>query len=313
MSRYRICMALAIMMSAMPLMAQDTLTSAADPADGPLVLPPLFEYPVAPDDMPWEDRSDWLVEHFWDNFNFKQKSLGQSQLVHAFRTYVVPMHLADRAVAVKSVDALIKKIQKKPGMLLQFTQAAERAIYDPQTAELLIDEVYLKFLQAVTRNKKIPELRRARYKSQLRALEHCLVNGPMPAFTFRDRDGAETAYAAAPVPTIIEFGDYDCSDCRITRLRLETDSRLQELVAEGKARILFISPDIDESGFDDWRDAVKDYPSGWTVGMAEGLDDELDLRVVPCLYLIDADGNIVSKSATSDSAREFVKNAVAAE
>lgn len=290
--------------------AQDVSAQESVGIEGPLVLPPLFEYPVAPEDMPWEERSNWLVEHFWDNFDFKQKSVGQSQLIHAFRTYVVPMHLADKDVAVKSVDALIKKIQKRPGLLLQFTQAAERTIYEPQTSELMIDEVYVRFLKAVTANKKIPELRRARYKAHLNSLEHCLVNGPMPSFSFIDRTGSKSTYTPSGVPTIIEFGDFDCSDCRITRLRLETDSDLQDLVAQGKARIIFINPDMDTDNIEEWREAVKGYPENWTVGVGEDLDDCLDLRTVPCLYLIDASGTIVSKSASSESARAFVKSKV---
>lgn len=306
----KILIASLLMASPFRVWAQDVSVQESAEIDGPLVLPPLFDYPVAPEDMPWEERSNWLVEHFWDNFDFKQKSVGQSQLVHAFRTYVVPMHLADRDVAVKSVDALIKKIQKNPGLLLQFTQAAERTIYEPQTSELMIDEVYVRFLKAVTSNKKIPELRRARYKSHLNSLEHCLVNGPMPSFSFMDRSGSGATYTAAGVPTIIEFGDFDCSDCRITRLRLETDSELQDLVAQGKARILFINPDMDADSIEEWREAVKDYPENWTVGAGEDLDDSLDLRIVPCLYLIDASGRIVSKSASSESARAFVKSEV---
>lgn len=297
-------------MSPFRLWAQDMSAQEISGIDGPLVLPPLFEYPVAPDDMPWEERSNWLVEHFWDNFDFKQKSVGQSQLIHAFRTYVVPMHLAERDVAVKSVDALINKIQKNPGLLLQFTQAAERTIYEPQTSELMIDEVYVRFLKAVTANKKIPELRRARYKSQLNSLEHCLVNGPMPSFSFIDRTGSKSTYTPSGVPTIIEFGDFDCSDCRITRLRLETDGDLQDLVAQGKARIMFINPDMDMDNIEEWRGAVKGYPENWTVGVGEDLDDSLDLRIVPCLYLIDASGKIVTKSASSESARAFVKSEV---
>ena len=306
----KIMIASLLMVSPFRVWAQDVSVQESAEIDGPLVLPPLFDYPVAPEEMPWEERSNWLVEHFWDNFDFKQKSVGQSQLVHAFRTYVVPMHLADRDVAVKSVDALIKKIQKNPGLLLQFTQAAERTIYEPQTSELMIDEVYVRFLKAVTSNKKIPELRRARYKSHLNSLEHCLVNGPMPSFSFMDRSGSGATYTAVGVPTIIEFGDFDCSDCRITRLRLETDGELQDLVAQGKARILFINPDMDADSIEEWREAVKDYPENWTVGAGEDLDDSLDLRIVPCLYLIDASGRIVSKSASSESARAFVKSEV---
>lgn len=110
------------------------------------------------------------------------------------------------------------------------------------------------------------------------------------------------------MPTIIEFGDFDCSDCRITRLRLETDSDLQDLVAQGKARIMFINPDMDTDSIEEWREAVKGYPENWTVGVGEDLDEILDLRIVPCLYLIDASGKIVTKSASSESARAFVKS-----
>lgn len=298
---------LAMFMACIPVFAQDNTQTVTEP-EGPLVLPPLFEYPVAPEEMPWTERSNWLVEHFWDNFDFKQKSVGQSQLLHAFRTYIVPMHLADKDVAVKSVDALIKKIQKNPGMLLQFTQAAERTLYEPSTSELLIDEIYVKFLKAIVSNKKIPELRRARYASQLKSLENCLAGATMPSFGYADPEGKKASYQNTGVPTIIEFGDYDCSDCRITRLRLETDSDLQNLVTEGKARILFISPDMDPESVDEWRQAVSNYPKTWTVGFGESLEDELDLRVVPCLYVVDKTGKIVMKGASADDAREFVKS-----
>lgn len=271
------------------------------------MLPPLFEYPVAPEDLAWNERSNWLVQHFWDNFDFKQKSVGQSQLLHAFRTYVVPLHMADRNVALEAVSGLLKKLQKSPALLLQFTQAAERTIYEPQTAELLIDEVYVQFLKAITSHKKIPDLRKARYNAQMQSLGNCLAGAKMPTFNYVDKAGNQTTYTPASVPTIIEFGDADCSDCRITRLRLETDDALQQLVKDGKAEILFISPDVDDESIEEWNSHVEGYPKDWKVGRAESLEDELDLRMVPCLYLISADGILMSKSADTDIAKEYVK------
>lgn len=292
------------------IMAQETADSVARndvQADGVLVLPPLFEYPVAPEELAWDERSNWLAQHFWDSFDFKQKSVGQSQLLHAFRTYVVPLHMAERSIALEAVSDLLKKLQKSPTLLLQFTQAAERTIYEPQTAELLIDEVYVQFLKAIISHKKIPDLRKARYKAQMQSLGNCLVGSKMPAFNYVDRAGHKMAYTPAGVPTIIEFGDADCSDCRITRLRLETDDALQQLVKDGKAEILFISPDVDEESVEDWDGHVAGYPKDWKVGRAESLEDGLDLRVVPCLYLISAEGTIMSKSAGTDMAKEYVK------
>ncbi|MCM1224580.1 MAG: DUF5106 domain-containing protein [Lachnospiraceae bacterium] len=305
---------LAAMPTGMSAQTQESTPSAQtqdeEAIDPFVVLPPLFEYPVAPEDLEWNQRSNWLAEHFWDSFDFKQKSVGQSQLVHAFTTYIVPLHLAERDVAMKSVQALIKKLQKSPTLLLQFTQAAERTMYEPNTAELVIDEVYLEFLNAVTKNKKIPDLRKARYKSQLKSLSNSLVGKPLLRFAFTDRKGQPEVYSNAGVPEIIVFGNYDCTDCRLARLQLDTDSELQELVDAGKARIMFISPDVDTSEIGAWAEAVKKYPENWTVGRGESLDEKIDLRVIPALFIIGADGNIVSKSANTKTAREYVKNNV---
>lgn len=289
--------------------AQEATDSTTDM--GVLVLPPLFEYPVAPEDLSWDERSNWLVEHFWDNFDPKQKSVGQSQLIHAFRTYVVPMHFANKETVLKSIKSLISKIKNNPTLLLQFTQAAEHTIYSPQTADTYIDEVYVDMLKALVANKKIPKIRKVRYAAQLKALENCMEGTMMPEFVYTDKNGASATFKHAGIPTIIEFGDYDCSECRITRLRLETDSQLQKLVDEGKARIAFISPDVDEENASNWKKSITDLPASWTTGMAESLEENIDLRYTPCIYLIDAAGKIVSKNATADKARSFIKNAVA--
>lgn len=306
-SMYKYILTAVLFMALYPSAQSQNTSENGIGVDDVLVLPPLFEYPVAPDNLEWVERSNWLVEHFWDNFNFKQKSVGQNQLVHAFRTYVVPLHMADRESAIKSVKNLVKKLQKQPTLMLQFTQAAERTVYQPETAELIIDEVYVEFLKGLMSTKKIPDLRKARYKAQLQSLQNCMVGGKLPSFRFTDRNGVNQTYSQTGVPTIIEFGDFDCSDCRIVRLRLETDDELQSIVNEGKARIVFISPDVDEDTVTEWNHGVSKYPETWTVGRAMDLEEVLDLRIVPCLYIIDASGNIVSKNATTDAAIKYVK------
>lgn len=289
--------------------------SAQTPADstaqqGPTILPPLFEYPTAPEDstMDWTARSNWLVEHFWDNFDPNGKAAPQVQIDHAFRTFVVPMRFADRDVALKSVGRLLESTKKNSTLTMQLVKAAEHSVYNPETAEVLVDELYVRMLRAMLADKKIPDLRKVRYAAQLQSLENCMTGMQMPAFAYTTSAGSNGKFTTAPVPTIIEFGDYDCSDCRLTRLRLETDSELQKLVQEGKARIFFISPDIPEDDVAAWTEGVQDYPGAWTVGRAEGLEDELDLRTTPCIYLLNPEGAIVKKNATSNEARAYVRN-----
>lgn len=280
-------------------------TAAADSTAGPTVLPPLFEYPVAPEGLDWEASSNWLVEHFWDNFNPKSGAVPQVQIDHAFRTYIVPVNFASKDAVLKSVNTLLDKVKKNPTLLLQIAVAAEHTIYDPQTADMFIDPVYVPIIKALVSNKKVPSLRKARYEAQLASLENCMTGSTMPTFQYRDRQGTLTSYKNSGVPTIIEFGDYDCSSCRISRLKLEADTKLSKLVEEGKARILFISPDITADDAPAWKEGTERFPATWGVGYAEGLEDSLDLRMIPCIYLISPEGKIVTKAATEDQAINF--------
>lgn len=272
------------------------------------VLPPLFEYPVVPSEITdWKESSDWLIEHFWDNFDVKQKAVGQSQLNHAFKTFTVPMRFADSKVVYKAVDKLLDRVKKNPALMLQLAMAAERNIYDPATAEGIIDEIYLRFLKAVIAQKKLPEIRKARFRAQYEALQGCLVGDVMKSFEFTDNHGNPTHFLPSSGFSVIEFGDPDCSECRILKLRLETDAEIQQALADGRLQVFFIIPDIDPEEGDSWRELVADYPHAWTVGAAGDLDGTLDLRVTPCIYVIGSDGKIISKNADIDTIKNIIR------
>lgn len=281
-----------------PLRAQEEVTETESNVT---VLPPLFDYPTVPEEITeWQARNNWLVEHFWDNFDFKQKAVGHAQLVHAFRTFTVPIRFADAKVSLKSIDKLISKLKKQPGLLLQFTKVAEQECYDPKTSAVIIDQVYLPFLAAIHADKKLPAVRKARYEHQYQALNGCLVGDEMKSFDFVDRNGSPTKFnPVASKYTIIEFGDPDCSECIINKVRLETDELLQKMCSDGTAQVYFIIPDADPDD-DSWRNRVADYPHYWTVGAAPSADEQIDLRYTPCIYVIGPDRKIISKNSTPD-------------
>ncbi len=216
------------------------------------------------------------------------------------------MRFADAEVALKSIDKLISKLKKQPGLLLQFTMAAERSTYDPATSEAIIDEIYLPFLKALAADKKLPNLRKARYASQLKALDGCLVGDYMKSFEFDDRNGVRTRYNPTAKLTVIEFGDPTCSECRIMKLRMETDALIKQAASDGKLDIMFIIPDADPDAGDDWRADVIDYPHFWTVGATSDLEETIDLRYTPCVYVIGPDKRIVSKNADIDEIRSLL-------
>ncbi|MDE5869058.1 MAG: DUF5106 domain-containing protein, partial [Muribaculaceae bacterium] len=105
--------------------------SSAAEENGVIYIEPLFTYPVAPEDIvSLGDKSNWLMQHFWDSFDFKsKKAVDQNALNDAFSVYSHPMIWADKDVVLKSTDNLINNISKNPVLMLQFTKAAEENLY----------------------------------------------------------------------------------------------------------------------------------------------------------------------------------------
>lgn len=265
---------------------------------------PLFEYPVAPEEIiSLSDKSNWLMQHFWDNMDFKKKdAVNQSALNDAFRVFTLPMQWADKTEVDKAVDSMLSQLSKNPTLLLQFTKAAEESLYG-QRAKIWIDEVYIKYLEAFLKNKKISDSRKIRYRRQLEQLKSSMIGQIAPSFNFTTPTGNPGKFQPIGVFTIIEFGDPDCDDCRFAKLKMETDVEFSELVDKGKVNVLFIIPNKNEG----WQDKLSGFSTKWHTGANEEIDDLMDLRTTPALYVIDEEGKIAAKNISVATAMAIVK------
>lgn len=276
----------------MTAIAQETQTQNQDIDYGVTYVEPLFEYPIAPEELSdFSAKCDWLAENFWNPLDVKnQNAVDQVKLNHAFQVYATTAQYAAKDKVNAALDKLLKNIQKNPTLLVQFTKAAEETIYGPR-AEVWIDELYVKILKSALASKKFPKTRRARYESQLKQLENTLVGGIPAMFEFKRANGDDARYFPMSTPTIIIFGDPGCEDCRMACLRLETNVAFNKAVNDGKLNVLYIIPDADEG----WEKEVTGYPKTWAVGASDTVAEIYDLRDTPDIYLIDADGKIIAK------------------
>lgn len=263
------------------------------PQNQQIVLEPLFELPSIPEEITdYTQRFNYYVENFWKPMDFKQNAVGQIQLNHAFSEFVMGLRFAEKNVAVRSVDKLISDLSKNPTLLYQFTKAAEENLYSDR-AEVWIDEIYLKFIEAVVKNKKIKDIRKTRYKAQYESLKNSIEGCVAPKFEFLYRNGSMTMFSPEAIPTILVFGSPDCMDCMMTKVKLNADQQLIRLAKDNKVRIYFIIPD---GGEDNWQQMVAEYPHFWVVGVAENVDETYDIRLSPTIYLIGADRKIAMKN-----------------
>lgn len=260
---------------------------------------PLFEYPVAPEELPdMYEKSNYLVEHFWDKMDLKSKqAVDQNALNHAFHVYSVAMRFADRNICVVSNQKLVNTLSKNPTLLLQFTKAAEENIYGMR-ADFWIDEIYIQYLKALLSSKKVSPSRKQRYEKQLVALENTSENSIAPKFSFENRNGSTTNYFPMSTPTMIIFGNPWDTDWRMARLGMESDLSLVSYLDKGKINILFILPEFREN----WQAQVNNYSDKWIVGFAENVDKIYDIRVSPAIYVIGSDGKIISKNTSLQTA-----------
>ena len=264
-----------------------------------ITIEPLFEYPIAPEELETlTAKSNWLMQHFWDNMDFKKKgAVDQIALNDAMKIYALPMQWAEKSEVDKSVNNLISKIAKNPTLQVQFTKAAEENLYG-QRAQIWIDEIYIKFIEGLLKNKKLSDARKVRYRRQLNILNNTLVGNTAPSFDFVTPTGNPGRYQPIGVFTIIEFGDPDCDDCRHAKLKMETNVRFSSLVDRGLVNILFIIPDPN----DGWQTKLAGYPSKWVIGASDTVADVVDIRTTPSFLIVGKDGKIIAKNASVEQA-----------
>ncbi|MDE7347401.1 MAG: DUF5106 domain-containing protein [Muribaculaceae bacterium] len=259
---------------------------------GVMYIDPLFEYPVAPEEISeFREKCNWLAENFWNPLDLKAKeAVDQAKLNHAFKVYATTAQYADKDKVTASVDRLMKNIQKNPMLLFQITKAAEETIYGPR-AEFWIDELYARILSTALANKKFPKSKRARYEKQLKQLEATMIGNYPEKFDFVRPNGDQAQFFPMSTPTIIIFGDPDCDSCRMGKLRMQSNVTFSKAVADGKVNVLFIIPDPD----DDWQSKMSDFPKNWSVGASDSVSEIYDIRDIPEVYVIGADGKVINK------------------
>lgn len=272
-------------------------------AQSVIEIKPLFEYPVAPEEIETlEEKCNYIVKNFWNNFDFKSKqSLDQYALNEAFGVFVTPMRYASGKEVDQAVDKLIGKISGNPILLLQFTKAAEETLYGPR-AEFWSDGLYLKFLETILKNKKIADNRKTKYKNQAATLQNSMVDNVAPSFDFIDLKGETKTYFPMSTPTILIFGDPEDTDWRLVRLKMDSNFKLGDAIDKGKVNILYIIPE-DKT---EWQRSVSNYNPKWTVGNSPNVGEIYDIRLDPAIYIVGSDGKIISKFPLPEGAMETV-------
>lgn len=263
--------------------------------NGIVIIPPLFEYIEAPDDLPdLQSRTDYLLDNFWNPFDFDNtKVVDQNALNHAFGVYVQMMPFSSDEKILSSIRNLVKKIGKNPGLSYQFTKAAEENLYGPR-AYLWADEGYLEFVNNFLNNKDIDESKKTKYRNQFALVQNSVIGAPFPKLELVAKEGSLTEIPKAGKYTILEITPLAHPDFRYTNLKLDISGTVNEMIDDGllDVGLVLITDSVPDAN----------YPQKWNVYASPHPEETLDIRKYPCFYVIGKDKKIEGKNLSVDDA-----------
>ena len=199
---------------------------------------------------------------------------------------------AHRNIVMSTVRDFVNKAQSNTANLQKVGEVAERALYGAE-AEYWSDEVYVAFAKPLAANKQLPRSVRDHYATQLARINSVQM-GAVLDFEYVGADGLKYRLSDLPeAKTYILLFIDSSTDSTIGRLRLSTDVALNALLESGDATLLCVSMNGYSS---DWATAATGYADKWIIGCSDQLIKELDLRVMPCCYILDGQRTIVNKS-----------------
>jgi len=259
-----------------------------------------FPYPQAPDTCSnLESRCNYIVDHFWDAYDVSRPISDTIAFETAFRDYVDFFRYAHRNVVMASVKDFVFKAQANAANLRLVGRVAERSLYGTE-AQYWSDEVYVAFIKPLVSSKQLSKDERNHYKGQLELINANQVGMELD-FEFTTPDGTKRRLSDITAESYILLFLGDNIDSNIGRVRLSTDVSLNALLDAGKAALVCITlRDYDAT----WASAAAGYNSNWIVGCSGQL--RVDVRGLPCCYVLDGQRKIANKSLTIEHLKSVV-------
>ncbi|MFI3288249.1 MAG: DUF5106 domain-containing protein [Rikenellaceae bacterium] len=262
---------------------------------------PTFSMPeIPPMVVGVEERRGYLVEHYWDGFDFSAEGMINSDEVRggAVAGFVQLLGMCDTLTVQKGVEVAL-------GLSLKFGYASfeklcstfEDYLFNPNSP-MRDEEMYIYVLRYVVEAASLEDVYKLRSRRQLEMVLKNRVGEFSNDFKFITCQGVESSlYAVNSEYTILFFNTPDCEDCKRVKRYIEDSKALNYKVGSGVLKIIAVYP---ESDYELWRGA--DYPSL----MINATDKEgvlrsealYDLKALPTLYLLSKDKRVILKDVS---------------
>ena len=175
-----------------------------------------FPYPALPDTLrSVEQRAGYLSEHYWDNYNFADTLMLESEEVteQGFVNFIDILGRFSPAIAQKGIAGFTQRAFKNTAAKERFESLIEHYFENPQSP-LRNDRVYLLFLEEMKNSSCFDEAEKERLAFKIKTTNKNLPGDIAINFNFKDENGMShqlSDYRDQKV--ILYFYDPDCENC----------------------------------------------------------------------------------------------------
>ncbi len=255
--------------------------------DGIELLVPVPEVPSSI--VRLDERCNYILDHFWDNFNYKNAFSARKRFEKTMGTYFAFTPYATADTVHMTIDRLIKGFEKaRPQLLLDLCETAEHWTYG-DSAQYSSDEMYYPFVEAVVKNKKAKGPKRARYELQYRQMQNSRIGSNISDYSLTRPDGSTMTLADIKAPHILlMFVDPGCTDCLLAKARLSADYVMDALVKNDIVAVLPIY--VGDPNDVEWLAEAASMPEKWIPAANAEADLDFEIPNSPTIYYAYNDG-----------------------
>lgn len=257
-----------------------------------------------------EERTAYILEHFWDGMDFRDTLRGRDSgfVEQNLVNFLSLFPHAHREALPSSVGRLLKQAATDSVALHLVGNLTERYLNDPNSP-MRNEEYYILFLEAALRQSGWSERDRVHFAYQLKMAGKNRPGTLATDFAYLSREGKRaTLHKTSGKRLLLLFYDPECGHCSAILQQLHESDLLRSLTAEGELTVLAV---YTEGNREAWDATKASMPQEWRVGMdMDGiLEHELyDLPAMPIIYLLDQDKRVLLKDPTPEYLETFLSS-----
>lgn len=270
-----------------------------------------FPMPVVPAVLDQSEKTDYITQHFWDEFTDLSRSfycdslhvngVATDDVEQAFANYVMLLEQLELPQARSCVKKLAERLLRyqsadsTSNMLTEMDRIVEHYLYDPNSP-VRDEDLYTPYAEVMSKSALWDQAKRNvfDYQAEMTALN---ARGSRAAdFSFSTAGGkVYTLHGIKADYTVLFFSNPGCTACKEI-IDILNQEQVDALIDAGSLAVVNIYIDED---IQDWYAYMPVYSPKWYNGYDHNhviRDDELyNVRAIPSLYLLDADKTVLLK------------------